>query len=91
MMKFTKLNLFFLGLCLSSSVFAQTTKPFHIAGVDIPPPLTAQNVKDVYWGVTVDDPYRFLEQVKDPAVVSWMKGQADAGRVRELIIERAAQ
>ena len=78
MMKFTKLNLFFLGLCLSSLVFAQTTKPFHIAGVDIPPPLTAQNVQDVYWGVTVDDPYRFLEQVKDPAVVSWMKGQADA-------------
>ena len=78
MMKFTKLNLFFLGLCLSSLVFAQKTKPFHIAGVDIPPPLTAQNVQDVYWGVTVDDPYRFLEQVKDPAVVSWMKGQADA-------------
>ncbi|MEY3136080.1 MAG: hypothetical protein RJA39_1965, partial [Pseudomonadota bacterium] len=24
------------------------------------------------------DPYRFLEQVKDPAVVNWMKGQAEA-------------
>jgi prolyl oligopeptidase len=40
--------------------------------------MPVQNVQDVYWGVTVDDPYRFLEQVKDPAVMSWMKGQAEA-------------
>ena len=50
----------------------------RFAGVDVPPPLPAQNVPDVHWGVTVDDPYRFLEQVKDPAVMSWMKGQAEA-------------
>ena len=56
---------------------AQTTG-FRFAGVDVPPPLPAQNVPDVHWGVTVDDPYRFLEQVKDPAVMSWMKGQAEA-------------
>lgn len=37
-----------------------------------------QNVQDSYWGKTVDDPYRFLEQVKDPSVVNWMRGQADA-------------
>ena len=28
--------------------------------------------------MAVNDPYRFLEQVKDPAVVNWMKGQAEA-------------
>lgn len=56
---------------------AQTTG-FRFAGVDVPPPMPAQNVPDVHWGVTVDDPYRFLEQVKDPAVMSWMKGQAEA-------------
>jgi prolyl oligopeptidase len=78
MMKFTKLNLCFVGLLLASSVFAQSTKAYHFAGIDIPPPLAAQNVQDIYWGVTVNDPYRFLEQVKDPAVVSWMKGQAEA-------------
>ncbi len=51
---------------------------FRFAGVDVPPPMPVQNVQDVHWGVTVDDPYRFLEQVKDPAVMTWMKGQADA-------------
>ena len=50
----------------------------RFAGVDVPPPLKAQNVQDTYWGVKVDDPYRFLEQVKDPSVMTWMKEQADA-------------
>lgn len=54
------------------------TSGFRFAGIDVPPPMPVQNVQDVYWGVTVDDPYRFLEQVKDPAVMSWMKGQAEA-------------
>ena len=68
--------------CLLSVAFlalptnAQTT-PFRFAGVDVPAPLPVQNVQDVYWGKTVDDPYRFLEQVKDPSVVNWMRGQAD--------------
>ncbi len=84
-MKFTKLNLCLVGLCLSSLAIAQSTKAFHFAGIDVPPPLQAQNVQDVYWGVTVNDPYRFLEQVKDPVVVSWMKGQAEA---TEFILKR---
>lgn len=58
-------------------IHAQTSG-FRFAGIDVPPPMPVQNVQDVHWGVTVDDPYRFLEQVKDPAVMSWMKGQADA-------------
>ena len=58
-------------------IHAQTSG-FRFAGIDVPPPMPVQNVQDVHWGVTVDDPYRFLEQVKDPAVISWMKGQADA-------------
>ena len=57
---------------------AQSTSAYRFAGVEVPAPLPAQNIQDVYWGKTVDDPYRFLEQVKDPAVVSWMRGQADA-------------
>lgn len=58
---------------------------FKFAGVDVPPPLAAQNVQDTYWGVKVDDPYRFLEQVKEPAVVTWMKAQAEA---TETILQR---
>ena len=70
--------------CLLSAAFlalptnAQTTSPYRFAGVDVPAPLPVQNVQDIYWGKTVDDPYRFLEQVKDPSVVTWMRGQADA-------------
>ena len=67
------------GLLLMCSVqiHAQTSS-FRFAGIDVPPSMPVQNVQDVYWGVTVDDPYRFLEQVKDPAVMSWMKEQAEA-------------
>jgi len=54
------------------------TSAYRFAGVELPPPLPAQHVQDVHWGTQVDDPYRFLEQVKDPAVVSWMRGQAEA-------------
>ena len=63
---------------LAFSGHAQTKSAYRFAGVEVAAPLPAQNVQDVYWGKTVDDPYRFLEQVKDPAVVSWMRGQADA-------------
>lgn len=35
------------------------------------------NAKDTYWGVTYTDPYRWLEDLKDPEVTSWFKAQAD--------------
>ena len=66
-----------LAILLAMSSNAQTSA-YRFAGVDVPPPLPIQNVQDVHWGTKVDDPYRFLEQVKDPAVLSWMRGQADA-------------
>ena len=66
-----------LAMLLAMSSNAQTSA-YRFAGVDVPPPLPFQNVQDVHWGTKVDDPYRFLEQVKDPAVVTWMRGQADA-------------
>ena len=66
-----------LAILLAMSSNAQTSA-YRFAGVDVPPPLPIQNVQDVHWGTKVDDPYRFLEQVKDPGVVTWMRGQADA-------------
>ncbi len=47
-------------------------------GITVPPPLPAQGVKDLHWGVEVADPYRFLEDVNNPQVQQWMRGQADA-------------
>jgi len=32
---------------------------------------------DTYFGVTYKDPYRWLENFKDPEVVTWFKQQAD--------------
>ena len=62
-------------LCVSAApaVFAAS-----FLGVDVSAPLPSKNVVDTHWGTPVDDPYRFLEDTKDPLVQSWMKGQADA-------------
>ncbi|HEX5633309.1 MAG TPA: hypothetical protein VFX50_08780, partial [Gemmatimonadales bacterium] len=48
------------------------------AGVEVPPPPPPKPVVDTHFGVQVPDPYRFFEDVKDPAVQAWMKAQADA-------------
>jgi len=37
-------------------------------------------VTDTYHGVLVQDPYRFMENVGDPEVASWMKSQSDYAR-----------
>ena len=42
-----------------------------------PAPFPAKNVPEVFFGTTVDDPYRALENEKDPAVAAWMKAQAE--------------
>ncbi|MCA3219340.1 MAG: S9 family peptidase [Burkholderiales bacterium] len=43
------------------------------------PPGTAQ---DTYFGTVVPDPYRALEDVKNPQVAAWMKAQSDYARAR---------
>ncbi len=35
-----------------------------------------RNVTDTYFGVTVNDPYRYFEDLKNPEVAAWMKGEA---------------
>jgi prolyl oligopeptidase len=34
-------------------------------------------VTDVYFGVTVSDPYRYMEDLSNPEVIAWFKGQND--------------
>lgn len=50
----------------------------NVAGVEVPPPLPAGNVSEIHWGTAVPDPYRHLENVKDPLVQQWLRAQADA-------------
>ncbi len=48
------------------------------AGVEVPPPPPPKPVVETHWGTSVEDPYRFFEDTKDPAVQAWMKAQATA-------------
>jgi prolyl oligopeptidase len=45
-----------------------------------PPPAPVRTVSDTHFGVTVEDPYRYFENMKDPDVVAWIKSQADFAR-----------
>ena len=56
--------LFFIGY---TSLFAQLQYPAT----------KMVDAKDTYWGVTYKDPYRWLEDMKDPEVNAWFKAQAD--------------
>ncbi|HTS22747.1 MAG TPA: prolyl oligopeptidase family serine peptidase [Casimicrobiaceae bacterium] len=42
-----------------------------------PPVAPVRNVTDTYFGTTVTDPYRYMEDMKNPEVADWLKAQAD--------------
>ncbi len=51
------------------------------AAADQPPPIApVRNVTDTYFGTTVNDPYRYMENLADPEVAAWMKAQSDYAR-----------
>jgi prolyl oligopeptidase len=45
-----------------------------------PPVAPIHEVKDVYFGKTVIDPYRWMENANDPEMAAWVKGQAEVTR-----------
>jgi len=60
---------FTLALCLGvacGSVLAQN-----------PPAAPVTNTTDIYFGVAVGDPYRYMENLSDPLVAGWMKAQSE--------------
>jgi prolyl oligopeptidase len=59
---------------ITSAASAQSTLP------SAPPLAMVKPVVDDYFGVKITDPYRYLENLKDPEVQSWMKGQAEYSR-----------
>ena len=61
---------------------------FGQAKLPAPP---SQPASDTYYGTTIADPYRALEDLKSPDVASWMKAQADYTRsALDRIPQRAA-
>src|SRR5258706_10695137 len=45
-----------------------------------PAAFPARNVPATFHGTVVDDPYRDLEDIKNPDVLAWAKSQADYAR-----------
>jgi prolyl oligopeptidase len=44
---------------------------------ETPPIAPIKTVVDTYHGATIADPYRYMEQFKDPSVQAWVQEQAD--------------
>ncbi len=56
---------------------------FHTVGwsqIPSPPVAPVRPVTDDYHGVKVVDPYRYMENLKDPEVQAWIKAQNDYAR-----------
>jgi prolyl oligopeptidase len=47
---------------------------------DLPPLAPVNVVTEVYFGKSVDDPYRYMENLKDSTVAEWMKTQGKYAR-----------
>src|SRR3979411_1230703 len=57
------------------TLFVMTTTLSSFAA-DAPPSAPIRPVTDDYHGVKIADPYRYLENLSDPQVQSWIKAQA---------------
>ena len=67
--------------------------PFTVFSQEIvkPEPLPQQNVTNSYHGVTLNDPYQFLENLDDQKVVTWMKDNTNyANSILDNISEKQA-
>lgn len=51
-----------------------------MAAIDAPPPSPAGPTADSYFGVTIADPYRWLEALRTPEVFIWFKAQDEYAR-----------
>ncbi len=71
-----------LSLAFGLAVAALLGAASPMAAAQAAPPVAAvRNVVDTYFGVRVDDPYRYFENKDDPEVQQWMRAHdADARR-----------
>ncbi|MBC8377281.1 MAG: S9 family peptidase [FCB group bacterium] len=58
-------------------LFAGCTSMDNKTAEQSPPIARVENVDTEYWGIKVDDPYRYMENLEDSYVQEWIKGQAD--------------
>jgi prolyl oligopeptidase len=76
---------------LSFSAAFITAHSFADTVPTAPPAAPVRMVSDRYFGVNVADPYRYMEDLKDPEVAAWFKTESDYTRsVLDSIPGRAA-
>ena len=61
-------------------IFALLALATFAAHAQTPPAFPPRNVQATFFGTVVDDPYRDLEDVKNPDVAAWAKAHADYAR-----------
>lgn len=66
------------ALALAAAVPATLALAASFGGIEVPPPPPARPVTETFHGTTVVSPFRWMEDLKDPEVQSWMKAQNDA-------------
>ena len=69
----------------SSPSTLTAANPSSSAAPPAPPVATVKVVTDEYFGTKVTDPYRYMEDLKDPQVQAWFKAQNDYTRA---VLER---
>jgi prolyl oligopeptidase len=70
-------------MCLSAAAIVVHPAPAQTRGAarsSAPPPTPVQGVVDTYYGTEISDPYRYMEEFKNPKVQEWFKAQNDYAR-----------
>jgi prolyl oligopeptidase len=83
---------------LSAGLCALAIASGTFAAEPTPPIAPVRDVVQVLHGVTVHDPYRYLENVKDPEVQAWLRAQGEVTRqtldkidLRERLLKRIVE
>jgi prolyl oligopeptidase len=71
-------------LCAVLAVSAVVANAQDAPGPPKPPAAPVRAVTDEYFGVQVTDPYRYMENLKDPAVQAWIAAQ---GKYTRAVLE----
>jgi protease II len=72
------------AVVLSLQAVALVSRSADVKSLDavgLPPAAPVRPVVDDYFGTKVTDPYRYMENLTDPEVQSWIKAQNDYARV----------
>ena len=75
--------------CVAASLVLSSLAVFA-AESGAPPVAAVKPVTDNYFGTSVTDDYRWLENLQDPPVQQWMKGQATYTRAPSSMPSRVA-